>query len=145
MKPTALRPRAAFIALFLVLVGFLAATYSYRRITDVELNSFQTRALVLHGDVDLYRYERVNRPGYFTQQRGDHLYSIYGVGVSVVAAPVYAVLARTDASEGVLQGAGAIPFVAGAIVLMYLLLARLVDAKLAAAGALVFGFGTTMW
>ncbi len=145
MSSTASRPRWALIGLFVVLVGFLAATYSYRRITDVELNSFQTRALVLHGDVDLDRYERVNRPGFFTQQRDGRLYSIYGVGVSVVAAPIYAVLARTDASEGLLQGAGAVPFVAAAVVLMYVLLSRLCDPRIAAAGAVVFGFGTTLW
>lgn len=145
MRSPASRPRWAFIGLFVVLVGFLAATYSFRRITDVELNSFQTRALVLHGDADLSRYERVSRPGYFTRQRGEQLYSIYGTGISVVAAPAYAVLARTDASEGVRHAAGAIPFVAAAIVLMYVLLSRMFDPMLAAAGALVFGFGTTMW
>jgi hypothetical protein len=135
----------AFGLLFLVLVGFLAATFSYRRITDTELNSFQTRALVLHGDVDLDRYERVNQPAFFTHRADGHLYSIYGVGVSIVAAPIYAVLARTDASEALLQGAAAIPFVAAAILLMYLLLSRLVDRRLAVAGAVVFGFGTTLW
>jgi hypothetical protein len=145
MKPATTRPLGAFVVLFLVLVGFLAATYSFRRITDTELNSFQTRALVLHGDVDLDRYPRVNRPGYFTIERGDHLFSIYGTGVSVVAAPIYAVLARTDASESFRQGAAAIPFVAASVLLMYVLLSRLVDRRLAVAGAVVFGFGTTMW
>lgn len=145
MKRSSLRPLFAFGLIFLVLVGFLAMTYSYRGITDTELNSFQTRALVLHGDVDLDRYPRVSRPGYFTIERDDHLYSIYGTGVSVVAAPVYVVLARTGASQGLLQGAVAIPFAAAAIVLMYVLLSRLVDGRLAVAGAILFGFGTTMW
>jgi MFS family permease len=133
------------VALFLVLAGFLAATYSYRRITDTELNSFQTRALVLHGDVDLSRYPRVNRPGYFTIEREGKLYSIYGTGVSIVAAPVYAILARTDSSESVRQAAAAIPFVALAILLMYSLLSRIASRPIAVAGAIVYGFGTTMW
>ena len=144
MKPAT--PRSvAFVALFLVLVGFLASTYSYRRITDTELNSFQTRALVLHGDVDLARYPRAHNPAFFSAERGGHLYSIYGVGVTVVAAPLYVVLARTDTSESFREGAAAIPFVAAAVLLMYVLLSRLVDRRLAVAGAFMFGFGTTMW
>ena len=140
-----MRRIAALMALFLLVAGFLAATFSFRRITDTELNSFQTRALVLHGDVDLDRYDRVTRPAYFTQRRGDKLYSIYGVGISVVAAPGHAILARLDASDALLQGAAAVPFVAAAVILMYVVLSRIVDRKLAAAGAVVFGFGTTMW
>jgi hypothetical protein len=76
MDRLAPRPLMAFGLLFLVLVGFLAATFSYRRITDTELNSFQTRALVLHGDVDLDRYERVNQPAFFTHRADGHLYSL---------------------------------------------------------------------
>ena len=145
MKPIAMRPLTAFVALFVAATGFLAATYSYRRITDTELNSFQTRALVLHGDVDLDRYPRAHLPAFFTRERGDNLYSIYGVGVSVLAAPIYAVLARTDASESFLQGAAAIPFVAAAVLLMYVLLSRLVARRIAVAGAVLFGFATPMW
>ncbi|MEX2555737.1 MAG: hypothetical protein WEB06_08900 [Actinomycetota bacterium] len=145
MRAPAVRPRSAFVLLFVVLVGFLAATYTFRQITDTELNSFQTRALVLHGDIDLDRYPRFNDTEYFARERGSHLYSIYGVGVSLVAAPIFAVLTRMGASTSLLQASVAIPSVAAAIILMYVLLSRLVERRLAIAGAIVFGFGTTMW
>lgn len=145
MKALSLRPRSAVVLLFLVLVGFLAATYSFRRITDTTLNSFQTRALVLHGDIDVDRYERLHHVAYFKVRRDGHLYSIYGVGVSLAAAPMYLVLAHLGASDALLQAAGAIPYVAAAIVLMLWLLLRLTRPAVAAAGALIFGFGTTLW
>ena len=140
-----LRSGLPLFILFIAVGSFLAGTYSYRRVTDTELNSFQTRALVLHGDVDLNRFPRAHSPAFFALNRNGHRYSIYGVGVSVVAAPIYAVLARVTSSEPLLQGAVAIPFVAAAIVLMYLCLSRLVNRTIALAGTIVFGFGTTMW
>ena len=145
MESRASPPRYAFALLFLAVTAFLAATFTFRRITDTELNSFQTRALVLHGDVDLDRYERLDKPSYFKVRRGEGVYSIYGIGVSLTVLPIYAPLAHLGASDEVLQAAGAIPYVAGAIVLMYGLLLRLTRPALAAAGAVVFGFGTTLW
>jgi hypothetical protein len=137
--------RWAYLFVFLVLAGFFALTYSFRRITDTELNSYQTRALVLHGDVALERYPRVSRPGYFTVERAGHRYSIYGVGVSVLATPIYAVLARFDVSDSVLQGVSAVLFVSLSVLLMFMLLSKLFARPVAVAGTLIFGFGTTMW
>jgi hypothetical protein len=145
MTRPVLGSRWAYVLAFLVLAGFFAVTYSFRRITDTELNSYQARALVRHGDVALERYERVSRPGYFTRVNGEHRYSIYGVGVSVLAAPIYALLTPFDVSDSVLQGTAAIFFVTVSVMLMFVLLMRLVPPVIAAAGTLVFGFGTTMW
>lgn len=146
MQGAARIPRRTLVLVLLVLVAFFASTYSFRRITDTELNSFQTRALVRHGDLHVERYERIgDRPVYFAKERGGHRYSIYGVGVSLVAAPIYVIATRLTDSDSILQAGAAIPFVAAAIVLMYLLLTRLVRLEVAAAGAVVFGFGTTMW
>ena len=145
MGTRALGSRWALASAFLALLVFLSATYTFRRITDNEVNSFQTRALVKHGDVHIERYPRVARPAYFAKRRNGHLYSIYGVGISVVAAPAYVVLTRFTDSDGLLQAAGAIPFVAAGIVLMFVLLSRLAQRSIAVAGTIVFGFGTTMW
>lgn len=145
MRALSIGPRTAFALLFVVLVAFLGATYTFRQITDTELNNYQTKSLVLHGDLHLERYPRFNDTEYFARERGGHLYSIYGIGISVVAAPIFAVLTRVDASNEFLQAAASIPFAAVAIILMYVLLERIVDRKIAIAGAVVFGFGTTMW
>jgi hypothetical protein len=146
MQPDASVSRRTLVLVFLILVAFLAATYSFRRITDTELNSFQTRALVRHGDIHVERYDRIdNRPAYFAVRRDGHRYSIYGVGVSLVVAPIYVIATRLTGSDSILQAAAAIPFVAAAIVLMFLMLTRLVRPEVAAGGAVVFGFGTTMW
>jgi hypothetical protein len=133
----------ARIIVFLALVAVYVLTFDYRPITDTRLNDFQTRALVLHGDINLARYGEFR--GHFVERRGDHVYSIYGVGVSLVAAPIYAVLLRLDVGEANLQGSAAIPFAAGAALVLFLLMLRLVPARLAAAGAVLFAFGTTMW
>jgi hypothetical protein len=142
-----LRQRRAlgFLALFAVLVAFYATTYSSRAITDTDLNSLQTRAFVLHGDIDLARYEEI--PGRRAQSvaRDGHVYTIYGVGISLVAAPLYAGLVRVGASEQLLQGAVGITFVAASVVVLLFLLLRLVPSRLAIAAAIAFAFGTTMW
>lgn len=108
------------------------------------LNRLQTRELVLHGDADLSKYgsleERTN-----AVRRSGGLYSIYGVGVSVVAAPLYAVAARTGISHETLEALSSIPFVAGAVLAFYLLCLRLFDRSTAVAGTVLFGFGTTLW
>lgn len=150
MRPQA-RRTLGLAVLFAVLVGFYAATFSLRAITDTRLNSLQTRALVEHGTVDLSGYpehENFFRPDLTARQvvpRDGAVYSIYGVGISVVAAPVYAPLVRFDASESFLQGAVGILFVAGAVVLMYRLLLAVAPAAIAAGATAVFAFGTTMW
>jgi hypothetical protein len=140
---SAVRRIAAYALPFVAIVTFLAATSSNRNITDTDLNSLQTREFVLHGDMDVNRYPIADRA--FAFETKGNLYSVYGVGVSVVSAPVYAVLARTDASDRVLQQAAVIPFVAGSVLVMWRVLSRLVSRELAVAGAIVFGFGTTMW
>jgi hypothetical protein len=134
---------AAAVLLFAVTSAFYAATFSFRNISDTDLNSLQTRALALHGDVDVSRY-RLHPLSLWTNWHGGR-YAIYGVGVSLPAVPIYAVAARAGASDRFLQAAAAIPFVAAAVVVMYAVLLRLFPAGLAAASALVFGFGTTMW
>jgi hypothetical protein len=146
MQPDAALSRRSLVLVFLTLIAFLAATYSFRRITDTELNSYQTRALVLHGDLHVERYDRIDhRPTFYAKDRGGHRYSIYGVGVSLVAAPIYLIVTHLTGSDRFLQASASIPFVAAAIVLFFVLLLRLVKPEIAAAGAVVFGFGTTMW
>ena len=139
----ATRRFAAFALPFVAMVAFFAATSSNRNITDTDLNSFQTQEFVLHGDMDVSRYPIADKA--FARESRGNLYSVYGVGISVVSAPVFAVLARTDVSDRVLQQAAVIPFVAASILVMWRVLARIVSRELAVAGAIVFGFGTTMW
>jgi hypothetical protein len=131
--------------LFAVLVAFYALTFSFRAITDTDLNSLQTRSFVLHGDIDLSRYERI--PGLRQQYENidGHTYSIYGVGTTLVAVPVYLPLIHLGASEHFLQGAVGILYAAGAAVVLRHVLRRLFSPAIAAAGTIVFAFGTTMW
>ena len=148
------RPRtlswAAIAAVFAVVAALYTATYSYRGITDTELNSLQTRALVLHGDIDLARYRidlsRYQGPGgNLVVERDGHVYSVYGVGVSLVAAPFYAPLIRLDVSEHALQGTVAIAYAAAAVVAMLILLLRFVPRPVAILSTIVFAFGTSLW
>jgi hypothetical protein len=125
------------------LVALYAATYSPRNITDTDLNSLQTRALVLHGDIDLSRY-RLDPRALWVSWRGAR-YSIYGVGVSLPALPVYAPLVRLGASENLLQAAASIPFVAAAAILLFRLLSGLFSRWVAWGWTVVFALGTTMW
>jgi len=142
--PSARSGRAAvWMALFAGLVAFFAATYSFRDITDTDVNSLQTRALVLHGDIDVSRYQLAPKALAVVWRGGR--YSIYGVGVSLPAAPIYAVATRMGASEPVLQAAASIPFVAVSVLLMFTLLLRLFPRGLAVGGTVLFAFGTTMW
>jgi hypothetical protein len=131
--------------LFGVIVAFYALTFSFRNITDTDLNSFQTRALALHGDVDLSRYRDALPEKSKSVHRNGALYSTYGVGVSVSAFPIYAVVARLGASDRTLQAAASIPFVAGSILIMLRLLQRLFSRTIAVGAAVIYGFGTTMW
>jgi hypothetical protein len=136
--------RALLLACVFTLVGgFYFATFDVRDLTDTDLNSLQTRALVLHGDVDVSRYDV--SPIAYAFPRDGGLYSVYGVGISVVSAPIYAVVARLDVSDSAAQGAAVIPFAALAVVAMWRVLLRSFAAPLATAGAVAFGFGTTMW
>lgn len=137
------RTLIAAVALFAAISALYAATYSFRNISDTDLNSLQTRSLALHGDVDLSRY-RLHPLAFWSNWHGGR-YAIYGVGASLPVVPIYAVAARAGASEATLQAAAAIPFVAGAVVVFLLLMLRLFPRWLAAAGTIVFGFGTTAW
>jgi hypothetical protein len=85
------RPRTLSLvvigAVFVVVAGLYTATFTFRGITDTELNSLQTRALVLHGDIDLSRYDVdltrfQGSGGNLVVVRDEHVYSVYGVGVS---------------------------------------------------------------
>lgn len=133
------------LLLFAVVAGFYALTFSYRAITDTDLNSLQTRALVLHGDVDLSRYESI--PGASAQlvTRNGHMYAIYGVGISTVAAPLYAILVRAGVSDQALQATAGIVTSAAAVALIGVLLMRLAPPIVATAATIVFAFGTTLW
>ncbi|MGH2727151.1 MAG: hypothetical protein ACRDKS_09260, partial [Actinomycetota bacterium] len=143
---------AALVVVFGGLVGLYAATFSFRAITDTRLNSLQTRALVEHGDIDLSRYAEAEgyvRPDLVARQvvpqSDGALFSIYGVGVSAAAAPIYAPLVRLDASEAFLQGAVGVLYAAGAVVVLYRTMLTVTPRAIAAAAAAVFAFGTTMW
>jgi hypothetical protein len=133
---------ARALALVVLIGGFYALTFDFRPSTDSTLNSLQTRSLTLHGDIDLARYGQLAG---FVERRGPHVYSVYGAGISLVGAPMYLVATHAGASDRVLQALASIPFVTGASVVMYYLLLRLFDRRLAIGGTIVFAFGTTMW
>lgn len=139
------RRLAGSTALFLILFGFYTLTHSDRAITDTDLNSLQTRSLVRHGDIDVSRYP--DNPGRDAQlvPRGDRTYTIYGPGISVVAAPVYAVLLPGDPSERTLQGGVGAMYAAAAGVILCLVLSRIAPVGIALGGTAAFAFGTTMW
>lgn len=131
--------------LFAVIAAFYVATYSFRNISDTDLNSYQTRALALHGDVDLTRYgDKIPKRRNAAQHDGS-IYSTYGVGVSLPVLPIYAVAARTSAPDRVLQAAASIPFVAAATLILLRLLLRLVPRAVAVGATVIYAFGTTMW
>jgi hypothetical protein len=141
------RAKAAALTavLFAAIAVLYAITFSFRAITDTDLNSQQTRALVLHGDVDLARYAELSGiEGQYIHVDG-HVYSTYGVGISLVASPIYLPLVHLGASDHLLQGSVGVLYAAGAAVLFHRVLRGLFDATLAAAGTIVFTFGTTMW
>jgi hypothetical protein len=143
MKASLRRPAALAALLFLVVATFYAVTFSFRNLTDTNLNSLQTRSLVLHGDVDLARYGAHARG--FVVPHGPHRYSIYGIGVSLVAAPFYLPLVHTGASDAFLQGSVAVVAVAAAMVIFFFLMQRLASTAVAAAATVVLAFGTTFW
>ena len=141
---------AFVLAVFVIVGGVYTATHNYRGITDTTLNSLQTRALVLHGDVDLNRYG-LDVEKFQTSQdklvveRDGRLYSKYGVGVSIVAAPIYAVTARTGTADKTAEAAVAIIFAAGAAAVFGLLLVKIFSTSIAVVSLAVFAFGTTAW
>ena len=135
----------AAAAMFAVMSALYALTFSFRGISDTDLNHLQTRALVLHGDIDLSRYGRLPGLPQQYERRGGHTYSIYGIGISLVAAPVYLPLVHLGVSDHLLQGAVGIFFAAGAAMVLHRLLGRLFAPAIATAGTIVFAFGTTMW
>lgn len=135
---------AGFCLVFLLLSGFYLATFDYRGISDTRLNSLQTRSLVTHGDIDLARYGSGTSRTYVVH-RDDHVYSIYGIGVSLVAAPLYLLGSRFDVADSTLEGVAAIAAVAAAGAILFRLLLQLVPARIASVGLVVFAFGTTMW
>src|SRR5437870_5160227 len=136
---------AAILILFGVLVAFFSATYSKRDITDTDLNSLQTRALALHGDINLSRYKSQLDPNALWSSWHGGRYSIYGVGVSLPAVPIYAIFARAGASDRFLQATASIPFVAAAVIAIFIVLLRLFPISVAVGGTIAFAFGTTMW
>lgn len=148
-----MRKRAAtvgfVVAVFVIVAGVYAATYNHRGITDTELNSLQTKALVLHGDVDLSRYGLDVRAYQSSQatlvaERDDRVYSVYGVGVSIVASPVYAVMLRTG-MEAEAPRVTAIGFSAAAAAALGLLLIKRFSLPVAVLCLVAFAFGTTTW
>lgn len=140
--------------LFAAFIAFYAGTYSYRSISDTDQNSWSTRALALHGDVDLARYTDTFKflrpktlPGgmSYAQERDGHLYSITSVGLSLTVAPLYAVFARLEVSDAVLQAVASIPFVAVGALLLFRLFIKMFPRGVAVGGTIVYAFGTTMW
>jgi hypothetical protein len=149
VTPDARRPVGrgviAWGLLFGAIVALYAATFSFRNISDTDLNSYQTRALALHGDVRLDRYgDKIPNRRNAAVHDGRR-YSIYGVGVSLPALPIYAIAARRGASDRALQAAASIPFVAASALILLRVLLRLVPRGVAVGAFTVYAFGTTMW
>jgi len=140
--------RGYAVLLLAVLVGnFYAATYDFRPTTDTRLNNLQSRALALHGDIDLTRYAEDYHLDNFAMALPRHgdLRSGYGVGISVIALPIYAVLGRFTTSGAVLEGTTSILFATAAVAGLYFVLLKLYGTTSALLGALAFAFGTTLW
>ncbi len=135
--------RMTLVAVFVGLVGVYSATFSFRPLSDTSLNSLQTRALVQHGDVDVSRYAYPQDGA--VVKRGTRVFSVYGIGVSLPALPVYALLTRAGVGEKVLQASVAIPYTAAAVLAFLLLALDLFPRKIAVWTTMIFGFGTTMW
>ncbi len=136
----------AWGVLFAVIAAFYVTTFSFRRISDTDLNSYQTRALALHGDVDLARYgDRLSTRRSFVIVHDGRRFSPYGVGVSVTTLPIYAIGARAGASDRTLLAAAVIPFVAAGAIVMLSLLLRLFPRVIAVGATTVYAFGTTLW
>jgi len=133
----------AFLLIFGAFAAFYALTFDFRGVTDTHLNSLQTRSLVLHGDADLTRYGP-DFEGYVVHTAG-RTQSIYGIGISLTAAPFYVVMTRLHVSDAAMQGAVAVTVVALASALMFRLLLKIVPLPVAVGGAVVFAFGTTIW
>ncbi len=131
------------LLLFAALYAFFAVTFDFRNLTDTNLHSRQAEALVKHGTVDLSRYKLL--PAEFAFRRDGHIYSEFGVGISVVSAPIYAVLTRTGATRKLMAGTTAIAFVTGATLILHRVLLKLVPPFTAGAAAAVFALGTPMW
>lgn len=134
--------RLGWLLTFLSVAALYGATFSFRPTTDAYLNVVQTRSLVLHGDVDIARYEP--NAGFYIP-RGDRVYSLYGVGVSVMAAPLIAPLAHADASVIAHHAIPAIVYAAAAVTAMFTLLLRIFPRSIAIGGTALFAFGTTLW
>ena len=131
------------LLLFAALYAFFAATFDFRNLTDTNLHSRQTETLVRHGTVDLSGQRLL--PAEFAFRHRGKIYSEFGVGISVVSAPIYAVLTRTSATRKIMAGATAIAFVTGAALVLHRVLLKLVKPVTAGAGAAVFALGTPMW
>jgi hypothetical protein len=134
---------AVTLLIFGALYAFYAATFDFRNLTDTNLHSRQTETLVLHGTVDLSGQRLL--PAEFAFHHDGHVYSEFGVGISVVSAPLYALPARLGASRRFMAGFAAIAFVAAAAVVLHRILLRLVPATLAGLATIVFALGTPMW
>ncbi len=132
--------KIAVVAVAILLV--YGGSFTLRRTNDTHVNSLQTRALVLHGDVDLTRYGPQSG---IKIERDGHLYSIYGVGISLLSAPVYASLVRLGASERVLHAGGVIPPLVAAGVMLLFLMRRISTPAIAVGTMVLFLFGTTLW
>jgi len=131
------------LVVFAALAAFYAATFDFRNLTDTDLQSRQTETFVRHGTMDLTGQHLL--PAEFAFHHGGRLYSEFGVGISVVAAPMYAVLIRLGASRAFMQGATAIVFVTAATLILFRVLRSLVQPLVAAIAAVVFALGTPAW
>jgi hypothetical protein len=128
---------------FASLYAFFASTFDFRNLTDTDLNSRQTEQLVRHGNVDLSAQKLL--PAEFAFHHDGHVYSEFGVGISVIAAPLYFVPIHLGASRAFMAGGAAIAFVTGAALVLHRVLLRLVPSSLAGPSAMVFAAGTPMW
>jgi hypothetical protein len=141
--PSTGRRAVITLLLFVALYAFFAVTFDFRNLTDTNLHSRQTETLVLHGTVDLSGQKLL--PAEFAFPHDGKIYSEFGVGISVVSAPVYAVLTRLDASRKFMAGATAIAFVTGATLVLHRVLLKLVQPLIAGAASAVFALATPMW
>jgi len=144
--------RSRFLAVLLMLIAFLAVSFSTVRNTDSDSRStlLVSEALLQHGTVKLDHYgrEAMANYGYTVHEKNGHFYSYFPIGTSIASLPFVAIAngwgLKMLESHGALQMAIAAFNAALTIFLMIRLAGLFLPATSAVVIAGVFWFGTSL-